>query len=1417
MEKRMALHTRITILIFSISLLTLINVGFLRDIKLAECSNSLTPEYFINAIDLERIKEHVYYLSNLKSRVTGYPGSYEAAQYIYKKFLEYNLSNVRFHNYSLTVPIDYGARIEVLSSDNSVQYVLNAYTLWPNSVQTSPTPPDGLTGELVYVGYGEYSDFQNKNVSGKIVLMEFNSRDNWRKAFELGAKAVIFIEPEDTSRFEIYSASVFETYPRRTYELKHLSIPLYAPRLLLLRSDGLRLLDLSNKGLKIRVFSNMRYEVKEAFNVIGMVNGTGLAGKPELANEIVIISAKYDSFSIVPALSPGADEAIGVAVLLEIARLFKANPPARTVMFLATSGHDLGLEGARWFVEDLMFREKFGNPNKYRIFIGLELSSESPEIAGLISGYFYRWYPQHGSDIAGCTGIYSIFQNEIIPLMKDAWRRVYGKTWEPDFSSTVQRYWQLHNIPPGPYLPSEVWTQIGMSGFSFVTRLAPRIHYGTWLDTYDLVNFNNVRPQAEFIAFSTYTLLCSPEITGLSTSWSRVGGEGVGFNNIIGQVVEFDPLSARYKPVPNALVHLWLRLGTTTVGSVGIAGARESVIKADENGRFIVVGLGGWVNVRAYVVNSSGAIIYAPDFGEYGEAEYPTYLETTLRSYGTEDYPRYFVVFKTGTLVLYNFIDPRSIYPLSNSREVQGLVEVLDVRTHARPTSFGYVGYDNILMVFVPPSIPIEVIVRASTADTYPILTLTNWCEKEEMVRGYSVSEGEIRVLELSWYRSAHDLYRLVESRKITLNSVNVINPLLDRYFFAAKENLEKALLALKSGDYGKYTAESIFAWQNAYLAYLECMQTLNGVINTTIFFFILLIPFAFTFERLFVHGQTWKTRVGTMVAIFIICTLTLSMFHPGFRLASNIYMVLIGFVALVFAFPLIFVILGELAGIFSEIRRKIVGEHFAEISRVSAVITALSIGVENMRRRGFRTILTLVSVSIVSMCLVTFTSFSSTPITRTEFWPEPAPYIGIMFKARDNSWSQYLSEWFIDYCKNVFPDKRISYRVWMRAPTDREGNPLQMPILSETASKRIFAVLGITYNDVLSTALALTLKTSDSRLFSEYDYNDVLLPDVIATDLNVKVGDLIKLWGYNLTVRGIYDSSLLDGLIDLDRERITPLDPSAPAVMRAHLSSSSIVIVPARFLLDLGGVLQMVSVEFANSTEALTIAKEIAQRHTLDVYVGSEEGIHHVSVTIVFSLFGIQYLIIPILMACLTILNMALASVIERIKDIFIYSSIGLSPLHIAGIFLSESVIYAIISGILGYIFGVIGIQMGFLFHIYSEFFYPNFTSSWIIIVVSLTMLASILSSTYPAYKVSKMVTPSLERKWKLTTKPIGDNWEVSFPFLIPSEQVNGLLKFLAEYASSHSVEGIDSFTVSGIEFDKGLKEDQEYKTLSM
>ena len=77
-----------------------------------------------------------------------------------------------------------------------------------------------------------------------------------------------------------------------------------------------------------------------------------------MKEELLIIEAFYDSTARVPGRSPGADEALSIATLLNLARRLKETPPERSVLLVATGGHAQTLAGMRELVWSLKLRSR---------------------------------------------------------------------------------------------------------------------------------------------------------------------------------------------------------------------------------------------------------------------------------------------------------------------------------------------------------------------------------------------------------------------------------------------------------------------------------------------------------------------------------------------------------------------------------------------------------------------------------------------------------------------------------------------------------------------------------------------------------------------------------------------------------------------------------------------------------------------------------------------------------------------------------------------------------------------------------------------------------------------------------------------------------------------------------------------------
>ena len=286
------------------------------------------PDYqeLAASIDEGRLTERLKDFEALGSRVSGYPGNQQAADIILEAFERLKL-DTWVQEYELPTPLEESASLQI----EGQSYELHG--LWPNLSRTVQVPEAGIEGPVIYVGRGELANFNGKPTGDAIVLMDFNTGQNWMNAPLLGAGAVVFIEPTETTRGEA--------------EMKMLRCPVDMPRLYANADEAADVQAMVAKGdIEGKLVSRARWENRTNRNIIGILEGSD----PQLRNEAIILEAYYDSISVVPALSPGAENAVSITTLLELAEIFAENPPKRSIIFLACSGHFQALSGAREFV-----------------------------------------------------------------------------------------------------------------------------------------------------------------------------------------------------------------------------------------------------------------------------------------------------------------------------------------------------------------------------------------------------------------------------------------------------------------------------------------------------------------------------------------------------------------------------------------------------------------------------------------------------------------------------------------------------------------------------------------------------------------------------------------------------------------------------------------------------------------------------------------------------------------------------------------------------------------------------------------------------------------------------------------------------------------------------------------------------------
>lgn len=341
------------------------------------------------------------------------------------------------------------------------------------------------------------------------------------------------------------------------------------------------------------------------------------------------------------------------------------------------------------------------------------------------------------------------------------------------------------------------------------------------------------------------------------------------------------------------------------------------------------------------------------------------------------------------------------------------------------------------------------------------------------------------------------------------------------------------------------------------------------------------------------------------------------------------------------------------------------------------------------------------------------------------------------------------------------------------------------------------------------------------------------VLPSGVASYLGIGEEDIgkatVKVFGADFTVTGILGIGFKD-LKDNDGETLTPVDYQIMQQQRSrglqgqqtlegqlqkylHLTPDSIAILPFKVVMNQGGTLRSVAVNMEkqnpspvalNSEEKLElIMGPLLSRVALDFFVGKGRDAYLYSSIGLTSFAGMSNLFIPILIAALIVLNTMLGAVYERVREIGIYSSVGLAPVHVAFLFIAEALVYAIIGAVVGYLIGQVVawslVKWNLLAGLTLNY------SSTSTVTSTLIVMAVVLGSTiYPAIKASRMAVPDIERKWKLP-EPDGDEWYFDLPFTVLQEEAFGMNIFMRDYFEAHADESASDFFTDQVSFTRG------------
>jgi ABC-type antimicrobial peptide transport system permease subunit len=1366
----------------------------------------------------EAIERTVQTLSSFDSRVVGYPGADSAYAYVRAQFEAIGLQDIRTDSFTVTVPVDRGSELIIPDTGERIRL----YALWPNHVRTPTTSRDGLTGPLIYARKGEFAHFNGRPVEGSIVLMDFDSGENFINARMLGARAVVFFDNGLVNRSEA--------------ERKFMGLPLNVPRYWVGKEDGQRLVALADSTTaQVTVKARMVWEQAQAKNIYGWIPGLDEAmpgaeeeDKRRWKDHTIVVESFYDAMSVVPALAPGAESATGIAALLEVAKAVKAYRPKYSVVFLATSGHFLGLEGINnWLYrhgrasEYFMSRIPEAEKIDFDVFFGLDLSSHDQRVGSFAFGTFDNpaWATNHY-----IKNIFAPYSKKFGTYIQEAFGAGADSARYVNAIVPPQRTWKdFMPVPIG--LDNEAVTFFGKKGMSFVTPNGSRERVDTPYDRAEYVHIPNVTEQARSLAVMLARATSDAEL--FEETKLRIQDTA---HDMAGTVYEFDRdvnFFVPKKPIPGALVTYFKNV--TNVGVRGIM-----VTQSDSLGRFAFRPLRstGTIRLGSYVLDEEGEIVYAPDRGQEGDKTYP--LEAT--SGGWENSALQ-VVFPARSLDIYEIIDSRYLTALDN-------LTVLG-QNDAEPQWYGhsYIGSQSswegrtvpAAVVFAKSGQRLKLLMGTSLFGIKYLLTnapdslLLNPVKPEEVDLalleraqgvGYPVDEG---LIVNPSYKGAKDMWVVDDVRLKQLARFGVENQRIAQLHEEARVNLIEAAQHLEKREYDLFIDKARRAWGLEARGYPDVKATADDTVKGVIFYFILLLPFSYFMERLIFGFASINKRIAGFAGFFIAIFLLLQLVHPAFKLSTSPYVIFLAFVIFALGSIVLVIVLSKFNQEVQKMKRAQTGMHEADIGRLSATAVAISLGVSNLRKRKMRTGLTAVTITLLTFTVLSFTSIKTSLKYYKLARDNAATYEGTL--VRDRNWKG-LQPSVLDYLKSAFQDKAtLIPRAWYMSQVKGEKGFFAFSSPKASGESYVNSILGLSADEPKATRLDTYLL--GGRWFQPGERKAAILPDDVAAVVGITPADAgsvsIDMFGLRLQVVGVIDSRRFNQLKDLDDEKLTPVDlvqekgkiqqrigedprlqAESPPEAFIHLESNNVMILPYETVMELDGKLQSIAItDFRdeNGQPNEDFDKDIENflsRVAMTMFVGKEGTVNVYSSIGSTSISGVQNFLIPILVAAMIVLNTMMGAVHERFREISVYSSVGLAPSHIAALFLAESAVFATLGAVLGYLLGQSLTLALVNYNLLSglSLNYSSLSAIWSAVVVMATVF---LSTAYPAKKAADMAVPDVGREWKFPD-PEGDNWSFDFPFTIGSVEVLGMYAYLTRVFESYEEGSLGAFVTENV-----------------
>ena len=422
-----------------------------------------------------------------------------------------------------------------------------------------------------------------------------------------------------------------------------------------------------------------------------------------------------------------------------------------------------------------------------------------------------------------------------------------------------------------------------------------------------------------------------------------------------------------------------------------------------------------------------------------------------------------------------------------------------------------------------------------------------------------------------------------------------------------------------------------------------------------------------------------------------------------------------------------------------------------------SIVSVIFSLGKRNVKRRKYRSILCMANLTILIFAFTALTSFSNVYQVLTESSTTSVTVNGVLIKKTPSDVVEIRGS------QDFFTIPEIGalsdYGVEDTA-LKVENIPLATPILILKTPGRSASIYGVVGVKPSLEDQVTGISQYITGVLNDTSEDGIVLGGNVANKLGVGIGDTVQV--YNVSTGGFEEfrgQFKVVGILKQDFFKLQDVNghPFAPFKLVegkvTPTSDGDTVMFTYKTALKIAsrnviGISRVFS--FLKDSSPASIA-EFSRRMALKGYVAwaiSNGRLTKYYTGVTFEVKGATHIIVPLIISLLNVSLVFLNIMEERKKEISLLSIIGLNPSHITYVFLAESIVMGVVSGGIGYFFGLGAYRIMSLLGPSGQIgVREKLEWYWGVVGVLLSILVSVLSTIHPASKAVAAVTPSLKR----------------------------------------------------------------------